>query len=389
MKKSYKILIRATLVGAICLFGLIASADSHAKKKTYTITPKSKILKPYTNSSNVNANTRHYLLIRSYMEKIEKNGGGKLILKKGTYKISNSVCIPSNTTLELKSGVKLIKHNSTGNAAYKPAQAMFHVVPPSVFNKKKKLSGYNGSHDVMIQGKGTVKVDLKNIKDAKGFVIAHGKRVTVKNIRFANMNSGHFLEIDATLDSIVDGCRFSGASASSATNKEAINLDTPDKLTGGLNVFWSSMDKTPNQNLQIRNCTFSNLNRGVGTHKYSQKEVDGEMVNCYHCNTILYNNTFNSIADTAIFMMNWKDTNVQENTFKNCTYGMDFRGVKSELNLYGNVLINTPIAHGFGKNNHIQRNEYYNEGASRNVYTPIVNDFGYEFVSELEDANRQ
>jgi hypothetical protein len=35
-------------------------------------------------------------LLRSYLERLEKNGGGKLILKKGTYKITNTLYIPSN-----------------------------------------------------------------------------------------------------------------------------------------------------------------------------------------------------------------------------------------------------------------------------------------------------
>ncbi len=418
MKKNLKLLYLGVLFSLLSAGVVFSSTTSDAKKKNYTITPKSKILKPYTKSKNVNKYTKHYLLLRSYMEKIEKNGGGKLTLKKGTYKISNSVCIPSNTTLVLKKGVKLVKINKTGGAKYKAAQAMFQIVHPKVFNKNKKLTEYNGSHDVKIIGKGNPSVNLKNIKDAKGFVIAHSKNITITGIKFKNMNTGHFIEADASMNAKIQNCSFSNASKASQFNKEAINIDTPDPLTGGLNVKWSSQDRTVNQGLIIENCTFKNLNRAIGTHKYSQKqdETGAWTINCYHTGTIIRNNTFENIANSktdshaAIFMMNWKDTTITNNTFTNCQSAMDFRGLTPTLTVKANTLNNTPIAKAYGVagrvngvnsgtsvsegNGWIEKDGIYylgykNTDSKSSVYSPIYNIFGVEYVSQIAEMNKQ
>lgn len=78
--------------------------------KTYTITPKSSTYKDcYKKATAYNSSTKQYFLIRSYLELLEKKGGGKLVLKKGTYKITNVLYIPSNVTIELKDGVVIKK----------------------------------------------------------------------------------------------------------------------------------------------------------------------------------------------------------------------------------------------------------------------------------------
>lgn len=45
-----------------------------------------------------------YFTIRSYMEKFQKKGKGTLILKKGTYTITNTIHVPSMLRLFLKMG---------------------------------------------------------------------------------------------------------------------------------------------------------------------------------------------------------------------------------------------------------------------------------------------
>lgn len=66
-----------------------------AKKenKVYTISKKSKLIDVGSHlystygSDYVNKYTRDWYLFRSYLEKLEVSGGGKLIVKKGTYNI--------------------------------------------------------------------------------------------------------------------------------------------------------------------------------------------------------------------------------------------------------------------------------------------------------------
>lgn len=367
------------MILCIVFFGSTAYA-----KKNYTITPKSELLN-YKGSPSLNNYTRHYFLLRTHLEAIEAAGGGTLTLKKGTYKISNSVCIPSKTKIILKSGVKLVKINKTGKALFGPAQAMFHVVSPKIFNNKKLVKGYKGTKNSSIVGQGNATIDLKSIKNAKGLVVGHTKNFTIKNIHFKNMNTGHFIEVDASDGAKIIGCTFSGVSKDTPWNKEAINVDTPDKLTGGLNVPWTAHDCTPNKNLLIEGCTFENLNRGIGTHKYSMKKSGGEWVNCMHEGITIKDNSFKNISDAAVFMMNWKNTTVTGNTFADVKCAMDFRGVKSTLTVSGNILKdNAPI----GPDRILSPEYEYSNTGDKSNYPPITNDFGFEDSEQLLAANQ-
>lgn len=364
---------------------VLVGNTSEAKQKNYTISPNSKILKPYTKSPNVNKNTKHWFLIKSYLEKMEKNGGGTLTLKKGTYKISNSVYTPSNTTIILKDGVKIVKHNKVGKAAFKATQSIFQVTTPKLSKKKKKAKGYNGARNVSIIGEGNATIDLKFIKDSKGIIVAHCQNVTIENINFKNMHTGHFLEIDAAKNVNIKNCRFSKVHAKSPENKEAINIDTPDLNTGGLTLNWSNPDKTPNNTVTIENCKFTDLKRGIGTHKYSQKKANGTWsVNCYHENIVIQNNTFTNIKDTGIFMMNWKGATVSNNVFTNNKYCLNFRGVQKPLTLSGNQVINSEVTQSFGGKKGLIYNKGYTNTQSGSLYSPIYNDIGVSTVEELE-----
>ena len=86
------------MLACITMFSAIAVTTPYSKTlqipktvsaaKTYTISPNSAVYKGnYKNASAYNSTTKQYFLIRSYLEMLEKKGGGKLILKKCTYKI--------------------------------------------------------------------------------------------------------------------------------------------------------------------------------------------------------------------------------------------------------------------------------------------------------------
>lgn len=238
------------ILAGITMFSAIAVTTPYSKTlqiqktasaaKTYTISPNSAVYKEnYKNASAYNSTTKQYFLIRSYLEMLEKKGGGKLILKKGTYKISNVLYIPSNVTIELKDGVT-----------------------------------------------------------------------------FKNMKYGHFIEMDASNNVVVNNCTFTGYKASKRHTSEAINLDTPDKKTKGFTHDWSKYDCTANKNVKITNCTFSNLEKAIGTHQYSVKK--------YHTNITISDCTIKNCVSGAIEMMNWK--NISLNNIKFINIGKNSKG---------------------------------------------------------------
>lgn len=386
MKKRICYLFFMTILLSLLTLG----NTSQAKPKNYTISPKSKIKWNYKKSPNRNKYTQHYFLLRSYLEKMEKNGGGTLTLKKGTYKICNSLYVPRNVTILFKNGVCIKKTKKTGKAQFKSAESIFQVVTPKLSKKKKKTKKYNGSRNVKFIGQGTATIDLAYVKNAKGIIAAHCQNVQIENIHFTNMNTGHFLEIDAAKNLTVRNCRFTNASRKSPYNKEAINIDTPDALTGGLTLSWSKPDKTPNQNIVIENCSFSNLQRGVGTHKYSQKKVNGKWaLNCYHENMIIRNNTFSNIKETAIFMMNWKNVNIAGNTFIKDTFCLNFRGVQAPFQVSANNFGSNTVTLAYnGKKANIH-NKAYRNSQKGSVYSAIYNRLGITTIAQLVAMNNR
>lgn len=88
------------------------------------------------------------------MEQLEYCGGGTLTLKKGTYYISNAVCIPSNVKIVFEDGVVIKKTKAIYQTELDNHKVIFIFVPPSKAKKKESVSGYGGTHDVTMTGIG-------------------------------------------------------------------------------------------------------------------------------------------------------------------------------------------------------------------------------------------
>lgn len=311
---------------------------------TYTITPNST---PYRNEymkiSTYNSNTKHYYTFRSYMDQIERNGGGTLIVKAGTYNITNDIPVPSNTTIQLENGVILKKVSKTGTSKLKSTTGIFALVQPSVYDiSDLAYSGYNGMHDIKILGpsQGTAIIDNNNYSAGLSIIMAHNKNVEIRNITFKNMSAGHFIELDASQNVTIANNVFTGHTDSTQNDKEAINLDTPDKNTGGFGRGWTSYDATANENIFIRNNTFTDLESGIGTHSYTP--------NKWHTNVVIEGNQFAELDHSAIRMMNWKNTTVRNNSFtsvgKSNNYALTLSGVNNPV-ITGNTFtnVNCPV----------------------------------------------
>ena len=174
--------------------------------KTYTITTKSKPSKKTTSLPTYNKYTKHYYVFRDILKECEKKGGGEITVKKGTYTITNALCIPSNVTLTLEDGVTIKKGNQTGTDSMKPTKTMFQLIKPSKRTSKGYYKEYNGENNINIIGEGSATIDLKNIKGAIGIIIGHNKDITVTGITFKNMNAGHFIEMDASKNVTIKDC---------------------------------------------------------------------------------------------------------------------------------------------------------------------------------------
>lgn len=281
----------------------------HASKKVYRITTSTKPCDTSAKYSTYNKYTKYYYTLLSYLKKLEQEGGGTLELSKGTYTISNTLYVPSNVTIKLKDGVKIVKGKKTGTSKFPASKSIFQFCGYSKSRKNGVYKKYNGESNISLIGEGTVIINMNYDKDAVGIMMCHNRNIKIVGITFQNMYSGHFIEMDASNTVTVKNCTFKNHKDSKKNNKEAINLDTPDKNTNGFHADWSSYDKTANENVTISKCSFRNLERSIGTHKYSQNKL--------HTNVQILNNTITNCDLDAIRVMNWKEPIIKGNTITN------------------------------------------------------------------------
>ena len=267
----------------------------------------------YTDEDTYRGNTKGYYQLRSYMEQLEYCGGGTLTLKKGTYYISNAVCIPSNVKIVFEDGVVIKKTKAIYQTELDNHQVIFIFVPPSKEKKKESVSGYGGTHDVTMTGIGNVVIDCNNKLPGRGMDMGHCRNIVIENLTFHNQYGSHYIELNSSQNVIVRNCNFwKFRDYKGDTYKEAINIDGTDYAVNGFNHVWSKHDKTVCQNIEITNCKFTDLGTAIGSHTY----VANQGQQCYHTNIRITNNVFFGSTNCAIRALNWKNVLIADNSFR-------------------------------------------------------------------------
>lgn len=326
MKK--KIIIKYVILSIFIIIGIsLSQKEKVYAAHTYTISPKSSTYKgKYKKADSYNSATKQYYVIRSYLEVLEKKGGGKLVLKKGTYNICNVLYVPSNVTIELKDGVIIKKTMKTNSRKMKASGGIFELLEPSKSKKKGVYGKYNGVHNVKIYSKGKAVIDQcykgSTKQNCIALVMCHNNNITIEGITFKNMRYGHFIELDASKNVEIKNCTFTGYKDSIKHTSEAINLDTPDKKTKGFSHDWSKYDCTPNQNITIKGCVFNKLEKAIGTHQYS--------INKYHTGISVSDCYIKNCVSGGIEMMNWRNISINNVSFENI--GKNERGEYTSYN---------------------------------------------------------
>ncbi len=354
--------IKCLLLVIVLITATVAVYQPAYSKANYTVNKKAlKKMAKKTYHSHANKYTNDYLGLNSYLEKMRKKGGGTLTIKKGTYKICNAICVPSNITIIFKSGVKFVKTSKTGIKGQKAASGMWQIVPKKKSLKKNSVKGYKGSKNVKFIARGKVTFDMKK-KYGMCIACAHNDGVEISGITFKGMNGDHYIEVNGSRNINIHNNYFGASKASTKKkyyNKEAINIDTPDAKTHGIPLKWVKKDITPCVNIKISNNVFDGVTRGVGTHKYSQK--GGKHV--YHKNVQVIYNTFKKVYDNGIFILNWDNATILYNNFDNIgktsklSYssgshgiaGGGINGIKIYRNIFTNIKRNA-IYFGVQKN---------------------------------------
>ncbi|CAN5286834.1 hypothetical protein BH09ACT10_BH09ACT10_24310 [soil metagenome] len=330
-----KVLVASLLTSSAFL---ISPASPASATQTFTVSPGTKFgpTGKVIKHKNLNKNTKQYFLIRTYLSYFEKHGGGTLVLRKGTYKVPNTLYVGSNVTIHLNSGARLLKWNKT--KGMKVASSMFQTIGQSKSKKKGYYGGYNGEKNITFEGDPGSVIDLRYFKTGMGIVAGHTRNLTIKGITFKRMKYGHYIELSATQHTVITNNRFGKTKKGGV--KEAINIDTPDRSTKGVNYRWTKFDKTPNDDVLISHNVFSHVNRAVGTHKFSKGR--------YHNNIRIINNKVDTTYIDAFQVLNWKNSVLAYNTisdvanYKKSTDRAFLVGGSSNVEIKCNVMTRVP-----------------------------------------------
>lgn len=297
----------------------------------FTISKKTKLLDVGKNkyssysSAFVNKYTYDWYLFRSHLEKLENDGGGTIIVKKGTYNIPSALCIPSNVNIIFNKGAKINKTDNTHTNKFAASKTLFELVPAAKFKTKGWAKKYNGVKNVKLIGKGNNVINMNYYYQGVAVTIFHSKNICVSGITFKNINESHSIELDAGKNIEISNCKFSGQKGSNYL-REAINLDIPD----GTVKLWAANDQTNNNGVVIKDCDFKDLYVGVGSHFYSYKKSTKDQI--YHNDILVENCTFKNMKKFGVQALNWANSTIKGCTFdgignsKNAGQGVAGRG---------------------------------------------------------------
>lgn len=222
----------------------------------------------------------------------------RIYFPKGEYHINTTLNIFSNTELYLDADTTLVQDAPKGQ----------NIVKAGDFSQKHIL--YNGFRNIKIDGG---KWDMQ-FNGSCAMRFGHCTNLSIRNVNITNIMDAHHIEAAAVDTLSITDSTFTSSLRKGTNSCEAIQLDIlhDSKHFPGFEEF----DDTPNKNVTISGCTFSNLYSGIGTRS--------AVVSKYFDNVVIENNKFENIQEKAISCFNYKNSKIINNTFTNVNSGICF-----------------------------------------------------------------
>ena len=222
----------------------------------------------------------------------------RIYFPKGEYHINTTLNIFSNTELYLDEKTTLVQDAPKGQ----------NIVKAGDFSQKHIL--YNGFRNIKIDGG---KWDMQ-FNGSCAMRFGHCTNLSIRNVNITNILDAHHIEAAAVDTLSITDSTFTSSLRRGSNSCEAIQLDIlhDSKHFPGFEEF----DDTPNKNVTISGCTFSNLHSGIGTRS--------AVVSKYFDNVVIENNKFENIQEKAISCFNYKNSKIINNTFTNVNSGICF-----------------------------------------------------------------
>lgn len=232
-----------------------------------------------------------------------------ITFQKGTYKITQTLSIPSNKTIYLNDAV-LRRHCSK---------------PVFMTAVNEKTTGYNGACNIKVIG-GTIEGmngASYNYSASNMFLLFHSNNVTFSNVTFLDITGSHAIDIGGCKDTNIIGCKFLGYCTNNKDFRESIQIDFAyeegipyfkdgsacydDTHCDGVNIIGCEFDKSS---------TYKSQYIAIGTH--AQTSTDN-----YHKNiNIKYNvASGNGVSSKSygffVRLVNMRNVNIVGNVVRN------------------------------------------------------------------------
>lgn len=291
-------------VAAVVFMIFPAASVNAAEKKQYRISGR--VIKPVVKkgkdiSKNVNT------ALKAANSKAKSNKIYTVKLPKGTYYITESLKIRSNTVLD-----------ATG-CTIKAKRGGFNMIATGSAEENLKAKGYSAYKNITIKGGKWINSKQNT---ASGIRICRGSNISLKNLDMSHGSEKHMVEMAAVNGVKITGCNFHDSDVKDADDKcEVIQLDICANEQAYSSILY---DGTPCKNITIDGNTFKNVSRGVGTHSM--------LLNSYIKNVRITNNKFINVTQEGIACVNYVDSLISGNYMENVGGGILFHFSKTSNN---------------------------------------------------------
>jgi len=203
-----------------------------------------------------------------------------VVIPAGTYHLSRSLHIYSNTELRLSEKALIIADFDDSAMLYGA-----HRGPDGYqcLGDTCTHGGYTQMHDITITGGIWDRNDLQGKGNNSIIAIRHGQNITIKNSTLMH-STGHFINVSGDNYVTIEGVTFRDAVEYTGRSKDFWGdhyIGDPDRFNsvevihtdychpeGETYDYAKPHDDTPTANVTVRNCVFKNVFSGVGTHHF-------------------------------------------------------------------------------------------------------------------------
>ncbi|MBZ6397046.1 MULTISPECIES: hypothetical protein [Pantoea] len=238
--------------------------------------------------------------------------GKELVVPAGTYTISGSIVLPSNTRLRLEPGC-VIQRDPSGTTM----RIMLINAPADA-----TVGGYLANQNIMVYGGGTIDGNSAMLATGTGLMaFSHCTNVRVENLDLINGGgSGHALEFNACQNAWGVNVRANNAGTNTVVTNEAFQIDAA--ISNVTFPWFGPYDMTACDHVGFLNCQAIGYGTGIGTNSDGTNN---------HKNIVLRDNRLITNV-VGINMMGWDNVNVENNEISWGGLGTMIAGIQATYN---------------------------------------------------------